>query len=213
MAASAFPILNAQTIDILPTVADVLGIRVPWHPGGTSLLSGASRGLKTLYYDAARRSVTFPASSASWSSALAHKLALFGESGNPDRVPRPARYADLVGQPLDWLDVHDGGGRVAVADLSAFDRIAPKRDEAPFDVLGRLEDLGPVAPTYVAVSVNGVIRAVTRTWSSQPSVWLATPPLSAWRPGANRLQVLVVESTPDGPVLLRTEVHDGEPVS
>ena len=33
----------------------------------------------------------------------------------------------------------------------------------------------------MAVGVNGVVRAVTRTWESEPDRWLATPPLDAWK--------------------------------
>ena len=30
----------ARTIDIFPTIADVLGVRIPWHVDGRSLLGG-----------------------------------------------------------------------------------------------------------------------------------------------------------------------------
>ncbi len=54
------------------------------------------------------------------------------------------------------------------------------------------------------MAVNGVVRAVTRTWSSAPHQWLATPPLDAWREGPNDVKVFIVDADARGPLLLRT---------
>jgi hypothetical protein len=67
--------------------------------------------------------------------------------------------------------------------------------------LGHLSD---GKPTYLAVATNGTIRVVTQAWSSQPTRWLATPPLDAWRDGANRLEIFVVDEDADGALLRRT---------
>jgi len=80
----------------------------------------------------------------------------------------------------------------------------------PFEVAGQLD---PGSPTdrlpFVAVSVNGTIRAVTRAWQTAPEEWVATPPLDAWRNGANSVDVLRVDESPAGPLLRRCTVRDG----
>jgi hypothetical protein len=59
------------------------------------------------------------------------------------------------------------------------------------------------------VAVNGTVQAVTRTWDSNPSGWLSTPPPSAWQNGANHLQVFVLDGDEHAPVLRECEVRAG----
>ena len=62
-------------------------------------------------------------------------------------------------------------------------------------------------PSFVAVAVNGTVRAVTRTWSAEPERFLATPPLDAWRNGRNDLQVFLVEGDARGALLRRLQLR------
>ena len=81
----------------------------------------------------------------------------------------------------------------------------PDADAVPFDVSGDLRGRRKGAdPAYVAVAINGVIRAVTRTWASK-SGWLATPPLDAWRRGGNSLEVFLIDESDAQPVLARLQ--------
>ena len=128
----------------------------------------------------------------------------FGGSDNFYRVPRPDRFVELVGRPLTELRIADGGGEVTVRSLSAFQQIVNAADEVPFDVAGEIRSRSPERCHVLAVSVNGIVRAVTRTWRSEPSQWLATPPLDAWREGPNDLKVFIVNVDALGPLLRRT---------
>ena len=110
-------------------------------------------------------------------------------------MPRPERFAELLGRPLTEMRIEDGGGNMTIAHLPEFNRVDPRAEMVPFDVAGEITNPTPrTSPTFVAVAVNGTIRAVTRTWSSEPNKWLATPPLDVWREGANDLQVFVVDA-------------------
>ena len=202
---------NVETIDIVPTVADLLGLTMPWKADGISLVSGAAtRAEKTLYYDSAERSKTFAAGEPSIERDLARKTALFGGAENVYRVPRPPRFADLVGRPLDELAVSgNGGGTVEVDFLSEFRNIPPDGTEVPFDFGGRLPEAATRGtPTYLAVVVNGVVAAVTHTWARQPDGWLATPPLDAWRAQNNEVQVFRLDEAGGRPVLRRCELRE-----
>jgi arylsulfatase A-like enzyme len=55
--------VNAQAIDVLPTIADLLDVPLPWKVDGVSLIgTPATRAGKTVYFDDAKRVRTFPAS-------------------------------------------------------------------------------------------------------------------------------------------------------
>ena len=205
---------NVETIDVLPTVADVLGVKVPWETAGRSLLdtSAPERPSKVLYYDFAKRTRTFDRRGPDLGPIVRRKAALFGGPGNPYRVPRPPRFADLIGRPLSDLAVGEGGGTAVGDYLSEFKTMQTASDPVPFDVAGTLEGRGGRggSPAYLAIAVNGTIRAVTRTWLHQPRAWLGTPPLSAWRNGENDLQVLVVDGDASNPRLRRCVVRQGK---
>lgn len=199
---------NVETIDLVPTIADALGLELPWKADGVSLLGPPRRGArdtKRIFFAQATRSRSYPAHGRDLEAALRRKLEIFGGSDNVYRVPRPSRFGELVGRPLAGLRVTDGGGRVEVDALSEFEHMDIRAAAVPFDMAGRL--LPPDAtnePTYVAVAIDGTVRAVTHTWSSEPGRWLATPPLDTWRDGRNRVEVFVVRADADGPRLYRT---------
>jgi hypothetical protein len=75
----------------------------------------------------------------------------------------------------------------------------------PSSTRGRRRSRSRSGVTYVAVALNGVIRAVTRTWITQRDRWLATPPLDAWRRGRNELDVFIVEGSEEKPLLRRLQ--------
>lgn len=198
---------NAETVDIAPTVIDALGIESPWKADGTSLLDASrrERESKQMFFDSARRQRSYGRDGPDAALALRRKLDIFGGSDNFYRVPRPPRFGELVGRPLGELRIEDGGGSVSVDFLSAFENIHTRTDAVPFDVGGQFQPpRSNGAPMFVAVAVNGIVRAVTRTWSSEPHRWLATPPLDAWRDGRNDLKVFIVDTDVHGPLLRRT---------
>jgi hypothetical protein len=126
--------------------------------------------------------------------------------------PKPPRFADLVGRPVADFRVLDTPATVDIGFSGMYAAFNPDADGVPFEVSGQLHDARTkVAPTYLAVAVNGVVRAVTRTWTLRPGGWMATPPLDAWRRGANSLDVFTIEEIAGEPVLGRLSRHTTRP--
>lgn len=194
---------NARTIDILPTVADVLDVPVPWQVDGVSLLDSSrpEPPSKTIFYDNATRSQDYDRAGPDPAAARARKRRLFDAPGNDHFAPRPDRFAELIGRPVADLRVEPGTAVVYVDHLDAFLAFDDRGGDAAFEVAGRFapSSAAPGPPRYVAVAVNGSIAAVTRTWTSEPDGWQATPPPGVWRtgapgsPGANDIRVFTVE--------------------
>lgn len=201
---------NVETIDLVPTIADIVGVAVPWQTDGVSVLGhGAGRQQKKIFYDSARQSTSVWADQPPLEGALARKFALFDGSENEYRLPKPPRFAELVGRRLEDLAIVGGGGAAEIEFLSEFREVPPGGESVPFDVSGRLGGVtGRGRPTYLAVAVNGVVRAVTHTWMREPEGWLATPPLDAWRPQGNELRVFVVEPSQGGAVLRECSLRE-----
>jgi hypothetical protein len=90
--------------------------------------------------------------------------------------------------------------------------IDPAADTVPFDVSGHLLDRERASsPAYVAVSVNGTVAAVTRTWPAGSGRWVATPPLDAWRRGHNAVDVFLIQEDEGQPVLARVRRQRSRP--
>ena len=141
---------------------------------------------------------------------LQQRQATFGSS-NVYRIPRPPRFADLVGRRVTDGRILESSANVDLRFSWQYRNIDPDAEAVPFDVSGQLHRESNGQPAYVAVAVNGVIRAVTRTWTSRPDGWLATPPLDAWRRGENSVEVFLVEDAAGEPRLARVRTPTSRP--
>jgi hypothetical protein len=200
--------MNVQTIDLMPTIAQVAGVKVPWRTDGRSLLEAEHPSGKVIYYDSASRVTKIGDQAPDIEPAIRWKRSLFAAT-DLYRVPRSDAFVEIVGRPLRDLEVVNGGGEVRVDYLRDFENMDLSDDSVGFDIAGRFSAEKARGTTYVAVAVNGVVQAVTRTWRSSPADWLATPPLSAWRDGRNALDVFVVSQGPHGAVLRRSPIVPG----
>jgi hypothetical protein len=197
---------NVESIDITPTAAHVLGLRLPWPTDGNSMLdvSAPPRPEKRIAAGEGRTVQRYGAEGPPIEEALSRRIETFG-SVNMYRIPRSPRFGELVGRPVTDYRVVASPQIADLRHVSKYAQFDPDADSVPFDVSGDLRGRRKGDdPAYVAVAINGVIRAVTRTWASK-SGWLATPPLDAWRRGGNSLEVFVIGQSRADPVLARVQ--------
>lgn len=200
--------VNAQTVDILPTVADAVGLQVTWPLDGASLLDASRQPRPKVSYAGGTRK-EMPAGMLDLGPALARKLELFGSGGNPHRAPRIPEVEGLLGRNVSTLRVTEGGGRGELLHPREFEAVDPGAEDLVFDVTGRFDSPRPGA--LVVVAVNGVVRAATRTWESNPLGWLATPPFGSWQPGRNAVEVFVAGRDGAGTLLRRVSLGQARP--
>jgi hypothetical protein len=199
---------NVESVDIAPTAAQVLGLRLSWPVDGASVLDASlpPRGEKRIDAGGGSTVQRYGADGPPIDEALQRRIATFDTATrNVYRIPRPPRFGELVGHPVTDYRIVASPEIADIRYASKYAQIDPDADSVPFDVSGDLRGRSKGAdPAYVAVAVNGVIRAVTRTWASK-SGWLATPPLDAWRRGRNSLEVFLIAESESHPVLARVE--------
>jgi hypothetical protein len=203
---------NVESIDIVPTIAGALGVRVTWPIDGASLLDQErpARRLKRMFSGDGRRRDDFDAAGPDLAQALARKLELFGDGArNRQRAPRLPEFDGLISLPLTALRIADDGPPAEVTDAWEFEHVDLASPAVVFDVSGRFAS--PLPETYVAVAVNGVIEAVTRTWESNPRGWSATPGFGVWRQGRNDIGVFLIGHDQAGPLLRRVPLKDVRP--
>ena len=194
---------NVETIDILPTIADALGIDMPWQTDGRSALDRSSpeRPGKTIL---AGRTQEFVADSDSDSQgeSLQKMLELFG-SGTRDFSFADSLYADLLGQHSDEFGFADAGIGVELDGEPFFENV---NLDSPFlltHVTGQIAaEPGSYPSRHLAVAVNDTVGAVAEM-SPGASEFSALVPETAFQPGRNDVQIFFVAEVDGTPRLER----------
>ena len=186
----------ARTVDVVPTIADVLGALLPWRADGRSLV-GSRPPRDTTVRVLARNGTAVHAPLARLlaerARGLARQVAVFG-TGPVESVYRIGPHRDLLGRRLGDVSVRqsrdgsvelDGRELLRVVDLSS--------DFLPSyltgSITGSYDEEQPLA-----IAVDGTIHAVTRTYRARGETrFAAFVPESALRHGANEVVVLAIE--------------------
>jgi Sulfatase len=190
----------ARTTDIVPTVADLLGVEVPWELDGRSLAAAGSGGGEVAVGTSAGEVVRGDLEELveRRNEALARQVELFGDEDDSPGLfgigPRP----DLLGLPVDGLAAAAAGGPTFESyGTSDYDPASPF---APVRIYGRIHDAP--AGEDIAVAVNDRIVAVTRSFEHDGETLVsAVTPQDAYTPGANSVRLYVATGSGEDTVL------------
>ena len=188
---------NVENIDILPTIADILDIPLPWKIDGVSALDTdpSERSQKTIYNHGYKPFV-FDKTSGFSRQALEQKLALFGNRPGVDGIFKIGKYKELIDTPLFDLKIEIKKGISSVLDQETlFIDVDPDASFIPAQITGRLlPNQYTQEPVYLLVAINGVISAVSRTFQDESgeSRFFFMAPEKAFRKGSNQVEILEV---------------------
>jgi hypothetical protein len=187
---------HVETIDILPTIADVLGISIPWEADGRSGfgnehtsrvdVSGFVRPLASVL-DARDK-------------ALLRQIRLFGTGATMPVLFGVGPERSILGRSLSRLRVVGAGSASAEIDAKplALLRSLPKGSRFyPSQVTGRVSGLGAGRP--VAIAVNGRIAGTSTTIDSAGAIRFSIlVPEELLHVGRNPVRVFAVSGTGTG---------------
>lgn len=207
---------NVELVDLLPTIADVLDVEVPWPVDGRSVF-GAPRTTDEKLF---RSAPLFPDDDEDFLEftldgrdglrrMLASPLlaAPNTQSGTGDDVDlailRTGPHGELIGKQIASLtSAAADTRRVAHVDAGrAFDDVDVS-GELPAFVRGRLD--GADGDETVVVAVNGVVAGVSSVFDDrrEPARFTVLVPPTLLRAGANELEVYLLEGGGAGGVSL-----------
>ncbi len=201
-----------ETVDIVPTIADLLGIELPWATDGHSAFDPAvpERQTRSIYPAcvtcAAYQRLEFSHIPAALTAAVQRKLRLFGSGPFSPRVFQVGPAAQLVGQRVDAIDVSPRSPiRITLDFPQLFSQVDLEDTFVPAYITGKVLFPTPdAAPVALAVALNGTIQAVTQPWSVPKNLpknlsktgrqgsWAAVVPETAFQAGRNTVEVFVV---------------------
>ena len=208
---------NWEQVDLLPTVADLAGIEVPWKTDGRSQTGkpARTRTAKWWFDVPPRRKVRD--GPANWKVVLAGETdTLVRGSEGVRGLYRFGAASDLVGRaPASVGPVTlDQEPTATLDDLQLYTQIKPTSGKIPALVSGTFTSPLPATST-VLVTVNGRIGGVSQLFPERPSAptvrFAAITPDTFWKPGDGRrqLQVYVVDRSGGQPRLQPVSLTTG----
>jgi hypothetical protein len=198
---------NVEVIDIMPTIVEVLGIPPPWPMDGhTAINRRVPERPAKVVVSTRRERLEFDPALPDRAKLVKRKIERFGIR-RPEAIFSVGPHPQLLGRSLDSLSVVDASSFDVQLEGEPFYRQV--RTDGPFlpaGVTGRvLGDPQGGPARELAVSVNGTIRAVTRTspyWEENRAFEAVVPPES-FREGTNAVDILLITGHGDRLALRR----------
>jgi len=183
-----------QTVDILPTIADVLGIRLPWAVDGQSLIGTPSHvaSVTVISHDGFPVRATPREIELGMTRTIRRKTALFGEGS--DSLFRSRVSPELIGLPVAVLRrLNTVGARVHLDDEALLSGIRVPSWVTPALITGTIDEPEIGTGQRLAVAVNGRVAGTARSFEvdGEERFSFLVPP-TAFRDGPNRIEVFII---------------------
>jgi hypothetical protein len=201
---------HVRTIDVMPTIAHVLGMKLPWRVTGKTMVPEAR------FPEPRRLKVIDPLSSESFFIPVRQFDAqLFRATKRKDRNFGPATpgvqlYRDgpasrLIGSRVRQLRLGDASaGDVTIDELKDLRDVNKKSEIVPTLIGGVVAAASGMAIDSVAIAINGRVRTTAWTYPTNSGRhFQALIPPAAIRNGANHLSVFGLNSAHTGRGLTR----------
>ena len=196
----------AQTLDVAPTIADVLNVPLGYRADGRSAFSRAVRARRHVSLTKRDFSSVVRMSAARWKAqrraVVRRRLRNLGSGDWASLFTSLGPHRELIGQ--DVARVRSSAGTRATISLArSFARVRRSRGVVPCEIAGRIHDSGVTRERDLAIAVNGRIEAVGRSFHLKGETaesYAVMVPEDALREGRNTVEVL--EVTDEGAMVL-----------
>jgi hypothetical protein len=189
----------ARTLDVTPTIADVLGWRLGYRADGRSAFGPVTKRRRSVRLSARDFSTTIRLSGRRWEARRAavvrRRLRQFGSGGLASLFTGIGPNRELIGRQLGELRASASSVRAALVQPELLADVRPGSGIAPTQIAGDLRGGRPGAKRALAVAVDGRIEAVGRSFylKGDPVEHFALMvPESALRAGRNPVELFEV---------------------
>jgi len=196
------PSTYTRTIDVVPTMADVLGLSMPYRADGRSAFSAASRrrrSVRMIRRDFSRTvALGARAIERRRRSNVRRRLRLFGSGAWDSLYTGVGPHREMLGRAPAELSVRRGpptAVRAGIIGGGELRTVGAAPGVWPTQIVGRLDGGRPNLRRDLAVAVNGRVEAVARSFyltGSGIESFAVNVPEASLRPGRNHVQIFEV---------------------
>jgi hypothetical protein len=197
-----------ETIDILPTIADSLGVPLPWKIHGKSVLNSSEprKTARTIILGTGERMVVSADLSALYQS-IREKESTFGRT--PEDLFRIGPHTELVGKSARDFKSTRSSIKCNLEGRTYFENIDLNSQFILSNIKGTLESKESVLalPAAIAISINGTIAGITQAYSDPEGKirFSLVVSDSCFRSGSNQVRIYLISATRNGLELVETE--------
>jgi hypothetical protein len=194
-----------RTVDILPTIASILHVTIPWAHDGAPATSATVRNRRSVMMIkrdfSGRLTLGVGPFQQRVKAAIALKTKLFGSGDAQPGLYGIGPHPQLIGKPLAQLAVRPQSATGPKASLNATGELNAIRlasGYVPSFVTGAIGGDGAGTVHDLAIAVDGSVAAVSHSFYLKGSTtenFAAMVPESVFHDGANTVQVLTVEGS------------------
>ncbi len=185
---------RAETTDVMPTIADVLGFDIPWQTTGYSLFADDRPARAATEVVGTKGRVVFDAAGLEILELAGEKAAWFHDNGPAGFAP--TGYEHLLGMLLAEGTGTTSAGSIEVDHPERYVDVDPDSVILPARLTGTFHSpLSSTTDVYLAVAMNNHVVAVTRTFRREDgrSGFSAMLPHTEFRAGYNAVEFFLIE--------------------
>jgi Sulfatase len=188
----------ARTLDVTPTIADVLNVPLGYRPDGRSAFSRAVRARRQVSIVRRDFSSVVRLSAGAWrarrAAVVKRRLRELGWGDWPILFTAFGPNRELIGRQVDRIRPRSGA-RATLSLARSYAHVRRANGVVPTQVAGRIRGSAPNRERDMAIAVNGRIVAVGRSFHLRGQAvesYSVMVPEDSLREGRNEIEVLEV---------------------
>ncbi len=200
---------NVESIDILPTVAEILQVRIPWKVEGLAVSNSEpkSRLRKTVWNMHRKTRLEFEASSKEIKGIALSRIQRLGE-GLPYVLPLNEKLQVWMNASTREFKNDQSGKKVSINDQDTFKNYDPSSQDIPLFVYGRIQFPDKKTEHLIlGIAINGKICGITETFtiSQSQEAFGSLIPEASLSKGQNQVQILTIPQQGGPPLAIPLE--------
>jgi hypothetical protein len=180
---------HVTSVDLLPTISEILNISLPWIVEGASVLPAADL-FENNNSDQFKKEIN---------DILLRKLQIFGLGGGPAGIYNIGTYKNLIGRNIDGANVVDDKSIKVQFDQSLFFKNLDLNSTAsPSCITGSIYSKKELSSGLnLAIGINGKLRAVTEIYYNEgaEAKFLAMVPEDSFQNGKNDVDAYIISES------------------
>ncbi len=186
---------SVESIDLVPTIADALGLKLPWKNDGVSLIrTDRLRTTRILLDRKTGQLVAIPTNLPRIPESVRRKFFLFGQERELYWL-RNSPYGFMMGRSVKEFLIQESKRTVYQNDRTLYRDVKLKSGFLPAFISGSIPEPETNKNGWLAIAINGRICSITETVASSPTgkEFGAIVPESCFQEGENNVEFYEVK--------------------